>query len=173
MNEQMCACACLHVEYHTLRNLDGTTMGWWQCDLCERKFIPEAVAARLSQDAANSIIGDYDKRIVQLEAELDQFHRHQGFVYILPRWIRKYLPGIEECEERIPQTLAETVIQDALDEHALRDVGFYCQKCGTVYTPGVMACSTCQPEIYEKLAEEVDEKETAQEAGDQAGETTD
>ncbi len=76
----------------------------------------------------------------------------------------------------------------------MTEEGFFCEKCGTVYIAKIMACSTCQPKIYEKLAddfiektnallyardpqkllaEEIDETETAQEAGDQAGETSD
>ena len=35
-------------------------------------------------------------QINALETELDQYHRHEGFVYIFPRWIRKYLPGMDE-----------------------------------------------------------------------------
>ena len=35
-------------------------------------------------------------QINALETELDQFHRHKGIVYIFPRWIRKYIPGIDE-----------------------------------------------------------------------------
>ena len=31
-----------------------------------------------------------------LREELRTFHRHEGIVYILPRWIRKYIPGIDE-----------------------------------------------------------------------------
>lgn len=33
------------------------------------------------------------------------------------------------------------------------DEGFFCQKCGTVYTPEIMACRTCQPKAYAKLLE--------------------
>ena len=67
----------------------------------------------------------------------------------------------------------------------MSEEGFFCEKCGTVYTSGIMACSTCQPKIYQKLANDLledtnallyggkDEKETAQEAGNQAGETAD
>ena len=35
-------------------------------------------------------------QINALETELDTFHKHQGFVYIFPRWIRKYIPGMGE-----------------------------------------------------------------------------
>ena len=28
--------------------------------------------------------------------------------------------------------------------------GFFCQKCGTVYIPGIMACKVCDPELYAK-----------------------
>ena len=50
MSEQMCA--HLHVEYHTLQNLDGTTYGWWQCDDCETKFVPEGRVAQLEEELA-------------------------------------------------------------------------------------------------------------------------
>lgn len=35
--------------------------------------------------------------------------------------------------------------------------GFFCQKCGTVYEPDVMACRICDPKTYEKLKGEDDE----------------
>ena len=38
MTEQVCA--HLHVEYHTLRNLDGSIYGWWECEDCEWAFVP-------------------------------------------------------------------------------------------------------------------------------------
>ena len=37
----MTSCAHLEVSKHTVRNLDGSPYGWWQCDKCEVKFIPE------------------------------------------------------------------------------------------------------------------------------------
>jgi hypothetical protein len=85
------ACAHLHVEYHTLRNLDGITIGWWQCDDCETKFVPESTAARLSNEYWTA-----QSHINALYTELDTFHKHEGFVYIFPRWIRKYLIAADE-----------------------------------------------------------------------------
>ena len=95
MNDQ--ACAHLHVEWHTLQNLDGTTFGWWQCDDCETKFVPKGRVEQLEQ----CLVGLRKVRVseaellAQLEAELETFQKHEGFVYIFPRWLRKYIfpPG--------------------------------------------------------------------------------
>ena len=45
--------------------------------------------------------------------------------------------------------LAKSYI-DAYEKLAFED-GFFCQKCGTVYMPEIMACRTCHPKAYEKL----------------------
>ena len=40
-NENRASCAHLEVSYFTVRNRDGSTHGWWQCDQCEIKFVPD------------------------------------------------------------------------------------------------------------------------------------
>ena len=44
----------------------------------------------------------------------------------------------------------------------MRSEGFFCQKCGTVYTPKIMACRICQPKAYMKLADALEETEDVQ-----------
>jgi len=34
---------------------------------------------------------------------------------------------------------------------AQKDEGFFCQKCGTVYEPEIMACRICDPKTYASL----------------------
>ena len=51
--------------------------------------------------------------------------------------------------------LAKSYI-DAYEKLAFED-GFFCQKCGTVYAPEIMACRTCHPKAYEKLTDALKE----------------
>ena len=73
MNEQMCA--HLHIEYHTIKNLDGSTFGWWQCDDCEVRFVPMGTVVYL-QDLA-----ELKAENVALQAKYDAASFWSDWVY--------------------------------------------------------------------------------------------
>lgn len=46
---------------------------------------------------------------------------------------------------------SEITIRELIALFPRTEGGFFCQKCGAVYEPGIMACRICNPKAYEKF----------------------
>jgi len=65
-------CACLKVMYQTKRVENGATVGWWECNLCGNKFVPERVVESRVEYQLESIRKFAEDARADVKAALDE-----------------------------------------------------------------------------------------------------